>query len=303
MTMTSWANYLKQVAGAIPQNQLAEMAGVSPSQVSRWKSGATVPSAKAVKRIAAALGRSETEALAAAGHNHRASNSAPRSEPFTIKPADPGGDLRSHYYVAAKTRYLTQILKKAREGWLSINWRDELTPITTEMSISATLIEVDALAVADIQSLPAADWEPFQADWRAALESWYVAARTIVSENYINSFRGFFDQIADGDRLILSFARNGRLAESITETVTPLDDKRDSNRANYEMMYVTDRTRLTASFLAGLAAGGLDIDWRSWYSSQIESWPDDNTYRLIANLALTNPDFGRLPEYWTKDNQ
>ncbi|SHS72534.1 Helix-turn-helix [Mycobacteroides abscessus subsp. abscessus] len=305
VTVTSWVNYLQQVAGDTPQNQLAEMAGVAPSQVSRWKSGATVPSAKAVKRLAAALGRSEAEALAAAGHApgsiHAAST--PRSDPFNIRPTDLRGGLRGHYYTAAKTRYLDRILKRAREGSLPIAWRDELVPITEESWGSSTLVEVDALAVADIQSLPVAAWEPFQAEWRPALESWYVAARTIVSENYINTIRDFLDQIIDGDRLVAIFAREGRLVEEITEGIAPLDVRRDSNRTNYEMMYVVDRTRLTASYLAGLAAGGLDIDWRSWYSSQIESWPDDRSYKLSARLTLTNPDFGRLPEYWTAADQ
>lgn len=304
MTVTSWANYLKQVAGDTPQNQLAEMAGVAPSQVSRWKSGSTVPSAKTVKRLAAALGRSEAEALAAAGHNHRAVNSAPtpRSDPFNIKPAGLRGGLRGHYYMAAKTRYLAQILKRARDGSLSINWRDELAPVTAESWSSATLVEVDALAVADIQSLPVADWEPLQAAWRPALESWYVAARTIASENYINSVRDFLDQIADGDRLVATFARDCRLSEALTETIAPLDNKRDGNRVNYEMMYVVDRTRLTASYLAGLAAGGLDIDWRSWYSSQFESWPQERSYQLNAQLTLMNTDFERLPAYWTTEH-
>ncbi len=130
-----------------------------------------------------------------------------------------------------------------------------------------------------------------------------MAARTIVSENYINTIRDFLDQIIDGDRLVAIFAREGRLVEEITEGIAPLDVRRDSNRTNYEMMYVVDRTRLTASYLAGLAAGGLDIDWRSWYSSQIESWPDDRSYKLSARLTLTNPDFGRLPEYWTAADQ
>ncbi|EUA70989.1 hypothetical protein I540_3179 [Mycobacteroides abscessus subsp. bolletii 1513] len=159
------------------------------------------------------------------------------------------------------------------------------------------LAEIDALAVAEIQNLPYADWEPYRADWQTALESWYLASRAALSEQYINEARRFLDQIVEGDRLVVTFARNNRLSTSLLETIAPIDDRRDSNRAAYDAMYVFDRTKLTVSYLAGLVAGGHDIDWRSWFLDQAKTWPEDRKWQIA--LTVNNQYLEALPAYWT----
>lgn len=307
--VTSWANYLEQVANNVPNSKIAELAGVDVSQVSRWKSGSTVPAEKTVRQLALALERSQDEALVAAGHLKLPAH-PPRSAPSGPPQSDPSslrGGLRGYFYTAAKIRYFLPVLKRARIGILSLDWRDELTPQSPDSwGGDARLAEVDALAVADIQSLPYANWEPFRADWKTALDSWYLTTRTVIGEEYINHVRQALDQISDGDRLVGAYARADRLIETLTETIGPIDDKRDSNRVTYEMMYVGDRTALTASYLAGLAAGGHDIDWRSWYLNQAEAWSDAHPYKSRVQLTVSSPKLQSLPAYWTaqvKKNQ
>lgn len=296
MPVTSWANYLKQVAGNVPNSKIAELAGVDVSQVSRWKSGATIPAEKTARQLALGLDLPEDEALAAAGHLQLAVRPARPSPPIRT-PSDLPGGLGGYFFTAAKTRYLQPILKQARAGTLSLDWREELTPLSAESWGDARLAEIDALAVAEIQNLPYANWEPYRADWQTALDSWYFASRSTLSEQYINEARRFLDQIVEGDRLIGTFARSNRLMHSFMETIAPIDDRRDNNRATYDAMYVFDRTKLTVSYLAGLAAAGHDIDWRSWFLGQSKTWPDDRKWQI--ELTVSSPNLERLPTYWT----
>lgn len=295
MPMTSWSNYLKQVASDVPNSTIAELAGVDVSQVSRWKSGATIPAEKTARQLALGLGLPEDEALAAAGHLKLPVRHA-RPSPPNSTPSDLPGGLGGYFFTSAKARYLQPILKQARAGTLSLDWREELTPQSVESWGDARLAEIDALAAAEIQSLPYADWEPYRSDWRTALDSWYIASRAALSGQYINEARRLLDQIVDGDRLISTFSRSGRLITSFMETIAPLDDRRDSNRATYNAMYVCDRTKLTVSYLAGFAAAGHDIDWRSWFLSQTKTWPDDQKWQI--DLLVNDQHLETLPTYW-----
>ena len=49
-----------------------------------------------------------------------------------------------------------------------------------------------------------------------------------------------------------------------------------------------ERDLVTASYRAGLAAGGLDIDWYDWLIDRVRAWPDtqrrDDQLDLIAVL-------------------
>ncbi len=70
--MSAWSDYLTRVAGELPQKKLAALAGVDPSQVSRWMAGSTLPSVKAVDQLVTALHLDEDEARVAAGQfQHR----------------------------------------------------------------------------------------------------------------------------------------------------------------------------------------------------------------------------------------
>lgn len=68
MTEPTWWTYFKGVAGTETGRAIAEAAGVSEPQVSRWKSGKNRPDADSLVRFARAYHRSPVEALVAAGY-------------------------------------------------------------------------------------------------------------------------------------------------------------------------------------------------------------------------------------------
>lgn len=96
MPVTSWSNYLKRVASDVPNSTIAELAGVDVSQVSRWKSGATIPTEKTARQLALGLDLREDEALAAAGHLKLPLRPARPSPPIS-KPSDLPGGLGGYF--------------------------------------------------------------------------------------------------------------------------------------------------------------------------------------------------------------
>jgi len=64
----SWAEYVKRVAPGAIQAEIAELAGIDQTGVSRWLAGRTVPRVESVIRFARNLQRSPIEALVAAGY-------------------------------------------------------------------------------------------------------------------------------------------------------------------------------------------------------------------------------------------
>jgi hypothetical protein len=62
-----------------------------------------------------------------------------------------------------------------------------------------------------------------------------------------------------------------------------------------------------AWYRAGLAAGGLDVDWRGWYRSQIATWtngrsPLEGPSAIAELTALEHGEkdhMQSLPAYWT----
>lgn len=67
--METWPQYVRRVAGALKQEQVAELTGISQATVSAWLRGAPgVPRAETVITFARAFERSPVEALVAAGY-------------------------------------------------------------------------------------------------------------------------------------------------------------------------------------------------------------------------------------------
>lgn len=50
--------------------------------------------------------------------------------------------------------------------------------------------------------------------------------------------------------------------------------------------FVMQRDDLTASYGAALAAGGEDIDWRSWFEERINAW-DNEAGAAAAHITLS----------------
>lgn len=68
MNNPTWWAYVKHLSGPdAPVQKIADAAGVSGPQVSRWKTGENAPRAEAVIRFARAYDRPPLEALVAAG--------------------------------------------------------------------------------------------------------------------------------------------------------------------------------------------------------------------------------------------
>lgn len=63
-----WGEYIKRVTPGKTQVEIAYLAGVDQTGVSRWLSGTSVPRAESVIRFARTLGRPPVEALIAAGY-------------------------------------------------------------------------------------------------------------------------------------------------------------------------------------------------------------------------------------------
>ena len=66
-----WWSYFKRIAGTETGRVIAEAAGVSEPQVSRWKSGKNRPDADALARFARHYKRPPVEAIVAAGYLRR----------------------------------------------------------------------------------------------------------------------------------------------------------------------------------------------------------------------------------------
>ncbi len=64
----SWAEYVKRVTPGMTQTEVAELAGIDQTGVSRWLAGRSVPRIETVIRFARHLGRSPIEAMVAAGY-------------------------------------------------------------------------------------------------------------------------------------------------------------------------------------------------------------------------------------------
>lgn len=63
-----WAEYVRRVAPGKTQAEIAALAGIDQTGVSRWLSGQSVPRVESIIRFARSLGRSPIEALVAAGY-------------------------------------------------------------------------------------------------------------------------------------------------------------------------------------------------------------------------------------------
>ncbi|WP_433658087.1 helix-turn-helix domain-containing protein [Nocardia sp. CA-128927] len=64
----NWWAYVERIAPGRNLKEIAEVADLDPSQISRWKTGQSTPRAENVIRFARALGASPVEALVAAGY-------------------------------------------------------------------------------------------------------------------------------------------------------------------------------------------------------------------------------------------
>lgn len=113
------------------------------------------------------------------------------------------------------------------------------------------------------------DWEPGSGvGWRRALDAWHAAM-----EDCLAAARRAGDEV----RRMLPQAA---IADG------------------YEM----DCDLARASYRAGLAGGGLDVEWFEWLVERVNRWPDKGRARDQLDAMTLDPDYRstveQLPLYW-----
>lgn len=176
-------------------------------------------------------------------------------------------------YQITKLNYLHAQLLAARDGTLEPDWRATITTIAAETTSEPadTQRSARSRAAADLAAIPPADWEPGRkVGWRTALDAWFDAIKAC---------------LADTERAERHLrAETWMSADSVTARIT------------------MDRDLATASYRAGLAAGGLDVDWYDWLIERVRLWPDVKRRNDQLDLMTLEPDYRQsieqLPPYW-----
>lgn len=168
-------------------------------------------------------------------------------------------------------------LSAARHGTLAQDWRTNADWLytTRERPTEQSVRDAEDLAIHEVATTPRAAWEPFAArgDWRRALAAWSTAQHELTRHQYRTK------------RWLSAFS-GATAAEQAALT------RMDS------VLEAREHDATEASYRAGLAAGGDDEDWRSWYRTRIiETWSptDDSAYNLYYTVErqLREIDSGR----------
>lgn len=200
-----------------------------------------------------------------------------------------------HQYGWARYVLLKPILMDARTGNLDPNWRHSLSPAIVGGTSDKALEDSNVLAVHDLSTMGVQPWEPHTGSgWRVALDAWYAALVEV------NDTRERTEQLmpgaaVDAPEVMREFteaiARNPQLRSFAERAAEGRRRWRDWEGAWYH---------------AGLAAGGLDDDWRGWYRSRITTWtnglsPLEGPSAIAELTALEHGDkdhMQSLPAYW-----
>lgn len=213
----------------------------------------------------------------------------------------PGGGLGPLYFRLYHGEVMRQALQQARDGVLSPQWRENVGRSGALSGLqSSDPYDVRESVVTAINEMPVCAWEPGHSPgWRAALDSWFDAARGALAEHRAVNL----EQHANAAKLGASMATAARFAaRSIAHAMAQLADNdalNDDTAQKSLSTFIVQRDTLTASYRAALSGAGEDVDWRAWFEERINNW--DN--KLAANGARTllhqqHPLIERLPSYW-----
>lgn len=195
---------------------------------------------------------------------------------------------------------LQRVLQKARDGLLVPHWRD-LVATMSPLS-GPDPMGVHSLVVTAINERPRAAWEPgHSSGWRTAVDSWFNDARVVLAEHR----RLTLVQHADLTKLNALMPIASRIATSPSvadaiERLSKFDAINDNTARQSLSTFIVQRDKLTASYMAALAAGGDDIDWQSWFEKRVATW-DSEAGATGARIILGQDPhiyMQRLPEYW-----
>lgn len=207
---------------------------------------------------------------------------------------------------------MDDVLERARLGTLSVAWREELQlPGGVAHTEGGIFGDAEVLVMNQIRERPYAAWEPGHArGWRDALMAWYVDSRTLVTQRYVDVTRQHVDRLQLEMGLLFSGQRVSTLPGGegfwarLGEQTRIKDQMSDRSCRMQADLFTQARDRLTASYMAGLAAGGDDVDWLSWFEEQVSHWSAEMPGTSRAKLELGNGRksfhawMQRLPEYW-----
>ena len=204
------------------------------------------------------------------------------------------------YYQLLYLQVLQRVLQDARDGLLVPHWRDlvaTMSPLTGPDPMS-----VHPLVVAAMTEMPYAAWEPGHSPgWRAAADSWFAAARTALAEERRLMLMHHADLTTLAE--LVPISARAALASSVADAlgeIARLDDRNDAMARQSLSTFIMARDKLTASYRAALAAGGVAIEWRSWFEKRINAW-DTEAGAASARIILRQPSHSymeRIPDYW-----
>jgi len=78
-----------------------------------------------------------------------------------------------------------------------------------------------------------------------------------------------------------------------------LDARNDDTDRQSLSTFIMQSDKLTASYLTALAAGGVDIDWHSWFEERVSSWDNASGADSVRILLRQDPPH-RLPATTTR---
>jgi hypothetical protein len=212
-------------------------------------------------------------------------------------------------YKLERARVLLDALKQARDGSLAPTWRIDLPrSVTGQDELTARALGRVAQSIA---TMPPLDWEPGVAPhWRQALDAWYSAAQELHAGR-------FADYLYEHAQVLRSTATGlGPLMADVDPQHPEYDNPwavvagkfqliRDDELYFATTRYVNERDWLTASYVAGLTAGGVTgLDWRAWLAERAAHRYFDKHFANEVH-AQTKMHRGKhpldlpLPGYWT----
>lgn len=192
-----------------------------------------------------------------------------------------------HSYVTTYYRVASTLLRNARLGTLTPDWRDQIRAESESADIPDVLRATHTAVVDDLTALPPQPWEPYIAggDWRAALDAWYHDSIAVQDLHY-----------------------RTRTTPRPTEFRPPNNpahiahqdqsDAGDHERARLDK--ARENARTEAFYRGGLAAGGEDSDWITWCRQCAKTWDSRDTYipPVVRNPESWRTSVESLPEYW-----
>jgi hypothetical protein len=197
------------------------------------------------------------------------------------------------HYVFARSMLCKPVLMDARCGQLTRDWRTRVTADDLGRPLELRYADGNELVALEIATMDVQPWEPHTGvGWRIALEAWYATIKWL-----------------DDSRIQTKRPTAGPTAPL---AVQEFEEKLRENPviAHFDARVAEGQRRWRdwhgAWYYAGLAAGGLDMDWRGWYRDRIATWTSDSN-ALAGPSAIAELDkleSGRLdhmetlPAYW-----